>query len=67
MKKNYISPVSEVIRIKLKNSILDDIPVVIGSRGARPEDSFAKENNFDDFYSEEDIWSGHQTKDVWER
>ena len=30
-------------------------------------DAEAKKIDFDDFNSEEDIWSGRQTKDAWER
>jgi hypothetical protein len=67
MKKIYITPYTEVVNVKLINSVLGpgDLPI-----GHSPfaEDPLAKENDFfEDFDSEEDIWSGRQMKDVWER
>ena len=69
MKKIYVRPTTDVVNVRLTGSVLDTIDVGGWSERARPGDSFGKENNFDfdDFNSEEDIWSGHQTKDAWER
>ena len=68
MKKLYITPVSDIVRLKIKDSILDDQPVIIASRGANPGDSFGKENNLlfeDDAFG--DIWGSEDenTKDLW--
>ena len=64
MKKNYIKPISEVVQVRIQGSILDDVPVVLGSRGGKPEDSFGKENDiiFDDNASG-DIWSDPNSDD----
>lgn len=67
MKKQYSKPVIESVKVKLFNSILQDIGVINNSRDVS-DDGEAKGNNFfEDFDSEEDIWSGRQMKDVWER
>lgn len=67
MKKQYSKPVIESVKVKLFNSILQDIGVINTSRDVS-DDGCAKQNNyFEDFDSEEDIWSGRQMKDVWER
>ena len=67
MKKQYSKPVIESVKVKLFNSILQDIGVINTSRDVS-DDGEAKGNNFfEDFDSEEDIWSGRQMKDVWER
>lgn len=69
MKKLYITPVSEIVRLKIKDSILEDnLPVNLGSRGANPGDSFGKENNFDfDDDAFGDIWGSEDdnTKNLW--
>ena len=57
MKRNYINPVSEIVRLKIMDSILNDQPVYLGSRGADPGDSFGKQNDlFDDSDFNGDIW-----------
>ena len=69
MKKQYSKPVIESVKVKLFNSILQDIEVINNSRDVS-DDGEAKRNNFfDDFDTEEDIWGGNsiQMKDVWER
>lgn len=68
MKKLYITPVSDIVRLIITDSILDDQPVILASRGADPGDSFGKENNFgfeDDAFG--DIWASEDdnTKDLW--
>lgn len=45
MKKQYIEPVTNVVKVRLVGSILGDITVNAGSIEADPDDSFAKENN----------------------
>ena len=67
MKKQYIEPITEVVNVRLLSSVLQEgDPVIVGgSYGAGGMD--AKETAFDDFDTEEDIWSGRQMKDVWER
>lgn len=70
MKKNYIKPISEVVQVRIQGSILDEVPVVLASRGSKPDDSFGKENDFifDDNASG-DIWSdsnaGSNAFDLW--
>ena len=66
MKPKYLKPETEVVNIKLFGSILNEGDVVNGSKGAEGE-AWAKDVDMDDFNSEEDIWGGRQTKDVWER
>ena len=68
MKMIYVKPSAEVVNVKLSGSVMggEGTPV-INSPVADPSDSFAKEIDFDNFNSEEDIWAGRQMKDVWER
>lgn len=66
MKKEYIVPVVEIVNVRLFGSVMEDeLPMGRDSQVGITMD--AKETAFDDFNSEEDIWSGHKTKDVWER
>ena len=68
MKKDYIQPYTETVNVRLRGSLLDDeIPVVEGS--FYTDEGLGKKGDidFEDFNSEEDIWAGRQTKDVWER
>lgn len=71
MKKIYIKPSTETVNVRLYSSVLDEGHHGKWSNGAAGGDELgwgdAKEGNFDDFNSEEDIWSGRQTKDAWER
>lgn len=77
MKKKYMIPQTETVNVRLLSSCLDTGGFGRWSQGNGntntdpddPNEEFgdAKEGNFDDFNSEEDIWSGHKTKDVWER
>ena len=69
MKKIYKKPSAEVVNIKLISSILDDPDPGVGAYSNVTYEGDAKEGNFDDFNSEEDIWGGQsiQMKDVWER
>ena len=62
-KKKYIAPLTETSLVTIENHMM----VTSYEEGIDPGHSDAKEINFDDFNSEEDIWSGHQTKDAWER
>ena len=65
MKKIYVSPITEVVILKLTGSVLggDGTPV-IASPVADPDDSFAKEQGsfFDDIWEDEeepnpyDLW-----------
>ena len=69
MKKKYISPVAEIVRLRIEGSILnDEQPIIIGSRGAKPEESFGKENNLffdDDAFG--DMWGDdEEPKNLWE-
>lgn len=67
MKKQYKKPLTESVKVKLFNSILQNIEVITNSRDVS-DDGEAKENDFfEDFDTEEDIWAGRQMKDVWER
>ena len=65
MKKQYIVPVVEVVNVHLQKSVLEDVGMGPDSVVGTTMD--AKDQNFDDFNSEEDIWGGRQMKDVWER
>lgn len=65
MKKQYIEPITEVVNVKLLCSVLDDPGIADGSFGT--DELGAKKLDFEDFDTEEDIWSGRQMKDVWER
>ena len=70
MKKDYIQPYTETVNVRLNSSVLqndNDIPVVGGSFYTDEGLGKKAELDFDDFDTEEDIWSGRQTKDVWER
>ena len=67
MKKIYKKPSAEVVNVRLIGSIMDDPNPGVGDYSNITLDGDAKETSFDDFNSEEDIWSGHKTKDVWER
>ena len=66
MKKQYIQPATESVKVNLYGSILEGIDIVNNSRDVTNE-GLAKETDFDDFNSEEDIWGGRQMKDAWER
>lgn len=66
MKRQYLKPDTEIVKVRLKGSVLGDPYLHDKSVIAGGMD--AKENDFfEDFDTEEDIWSGRQTKDVWER
>ena len=45
MNKNYIQPNTEIVQVRLRGSVLDDIPVVDGSYYT--DEGLGKENNFD--------------------
>ena len=68
MKKNYIVPVIEVVNVRLLGSILEGEPN-LGPDSMVGTTMDAKQTDFEDFNSEEDIWGGNsiQMKDVWER
>lgn len=71
MKKNYIAPITEKVNVRLFKSVLDGSSYgpysYITAGGDDPNFGDAKETAFDAFDTEEDIWSGRQMKDVWER
>ena len=69
MKKQYIAPQLQTVNVRLYSSVLDDIGWGKNSQGIGGGNEWndAKETAFDAFDTEEDIWSGHKTKDVWER
>ena len=68
MKKNYICPNTEIVRLKIQGSILDEVPVIVVSRGAKPEDSFGKEQG--DFFDLDDnfdnAWGHNDPHELWE-
>lgn len=67
MKKQYIEPITEVVNVRLLSSVLQEgDPVIVGGSYGTDELG-AKKLDFEEFDTEEDIWSGRQTKDVWER
>ncbi|MBR4699269.1 MAG: hypothetical protein IKP16_04910 [Prevotella sp.] len=76
MKKKYMIPQTEMVNIRLLSSFLDDTGGFgrwsqgngnTGNEDDPEEFGDAKETAFDIFDTEEDIWSGRQTKDAWER
>ena len=69
MKKQYIAPHLQTVNVRLYSSVLDEGGIGKNSQGIGGENEWndAKGTDFDDFNSEEDIWSGTQTMDVWER
>ena len=75
MKKKYMIPQTEMVNIRLLSSFLDTGGFGrwsqgngnTGNEGDPEEFGDAKETAFDAFDTEEDIWSGRQMKDVWER
>ena len=71
MKKNYIAPATETVNVRLYSSVLDGMDIGpqsdVAAGGDDPGFGDAKETAFDIFDTEEDIWSGRQMKDVWER
>lgn len=67
MKKQYKKPLTESVKVKLFNSILQNIDVITNSRDVSDDGEAKRNNYFEDFDTEEDIWSGRQMKDVWER
>ena len=71
MKKKYMIPQTETVNVRLNSSVLDGTHFGRTSQGIGGENEWndAKEQSFDDFNSEEDIWGGSkvQMKDVWER
>lgn len=69
MKKIYIKPNTEQVKVQLTSGVLEN-DVIVGPTSEYSHISLGKENDFfDDFNSEEDIWGGQsiQMKDVWER
>ena len=68
MKRQYIAPQLQTVNVRLYSSVLGGIGIGEISQGIGGDVwNDAKETAFDDFDTEEDIWSGRQTKDVWER
>lgn len=69
MKKQYIAPQLQTVNVRLYSSVLDEGHFGRNSQGIGGDEEWndAKQTDFDDFNSEEDIWSGQQTKDAWER
>ena len=69
MKKNYIVPVIEVVNVHLLGSVLEGETTGLGPDSTVATTMDAKQTDFEDFNSEEDIWGGNsiQMKDVWER
>ena len=69
MKRQYIAPQLQTVNVRLYSSVLGGIGIGEISQGIGGDDEWndAKETSFDAFDTEEDIWSGHQTKDAWER
>lgn len=45
MKKQYIEPVTDIVKVRLVGSLLESIGVNEGSIEGDPGDSFGKENN----------------------
>lgn len=62
MKRTYIAPMAETIKLNLSSSVLDDAGIINGSKGADGADMQAKQFNtwnFDDQEEEEkqsNIW-----------
>ena len=70
MKKIYKTPNTEVVNIKLYNTILDDPSTPVGNWSKWTNDGDAKENNLifdedDDAFG--DIWGSEEdnTNDLW--
>lgn len=69
MKKIYKTPNTEVVNVKLYNTILDDPSTPVGNWSKWTNDGDAKENNliFDDEDPFGDIWgTDEEPKDLWE-
>ena len=62
-KKKYITPLTEISLMSVEKHMM----ITSYEEWTDPGNSDAKGTDFDDFNSEEDIWSGTQTMDVWER
>ena len=62
MKRTYIAPMAETIKLNLSSSVLEDAGIINGSKGADATDMQAKQFgtwNFDDEEEEEkqsNIW-----------
>jgi hypothetical protein len=67
MKKQYIEPITEVVNVRLLSSVLQEGDPGIHKWSDGADELGAKKLDFEEFDTEEDIWSGHQTKDAWER
>ena len=66
MKRKYVIPYTEVVRLKLVGSLMDQqIGLGTASQEANWGDA-AKENDFSSWDEEEENGWGLQTKNVWE-
>lgn len=63
MKKTYISPLSEVVKLKLSSSIMEGAGVMTGSKGADAGDMQAKRLDAWSFDEEKNSEKQHN---VWE-
>ena len=54
MKRTYISPMAETIKLNLSSSVLEDAGIINGSKGADGADMQAKQFNTWNFDDEEE-------------
>lgn len=66
MKRSYISPMSEVVKLRLSSSVLvDGTDIISGSNGAAGGDMQAKRFNTWNSFEDEDEPSAKQQPNVW--
>ena len=62
MKRTYISPMAETIKLNLSSSVLEDAGIINGSKGADGADMQAKQFNTCNFDDEEE----EKQSNIWE-
>lgn len=62
MKRTYISPMAETIKLNLSSSVLEDAGIINGSKGADGADMQAKQFNTWNFDDEEE----EKQSNIWE-
>lgn len=62
MKRTYIAPMAETIKLNLSSSVLEDAGLINGSKGADGGDAQAKQFNTWNFDDEEE----EKQSNIWE-
>lgn len=64
--KKYIIPKTEIVRLKLNDSILEGAGIGTTSTGAKGSSAMSKENNFFDWEEEDSEKDACPQNNIWE-